>query len=116
MTEMEIIDATLRASGWPDAATVLRERWIDAALPFEQAHFLTGFPQPDQRFHFAPDWAALGPDHACMPRLPDHMPSIDETTPESSVSAGHCTGAQFPQYEFHGDGKFADAGKCGPPC
>jgi anaerobic selenocysteine-containing dehydrogenase len=82
MTEMEIIDATLRASGWPDAATVLRERWIDAALPFEQAHFLTGFPQADKRFHFAPDWAALGPDHACMPRLPDHMPSIDETTAE----------------------------------
>jgi anaerobic selenocysteine-containing dehydrogenase len=82
MTAMELIDATLRASGWPDAETVLRERWIDAAMPFEKAHFLTGFPQPDKRFHFAPDWAALGPDHACMPRLPDHMPSIDETTPE----------------------------------
>src|SRR3979409_167028 len=44
MTAMELIDATLLASGWPDAATVLRERWIDAALPFEDAHFLTGFP------------------------------------------------------------------------
>ena len=50
-------------------------------LPFDDAHFLTGFPQPDKRFHFAPDWAALGPDHACMPRLPDHMTSIDETAP-----------------------------------
>jgi anaerobic selenocysteine-containing dehydrogenase len=83
MTEMQIIDATLRASGWPDAATVLRERWIDAALPFDQAHFLTGFPQADKRFHFAPNWAALGPDHACMPPLPDHMPNIDATTPEA---------------------------------
>jgi anaerobic selenocysteine-containing dehydrogenase len=82
MTAMELIDATLRASGWPDAETVLRERWIDAALPFEKAHFLTGFPQPDKRFHFAPDWAVLGPDHARMPRLPDHMANIDETTPE----------------------------------
>jgi anaerobic selenocysteine-containing dehydrogenase len=81
MTEMELIDATLRASGWPDAETVLRERWIDAALPFEKAHFLTGFPQPDQRFHFAPNWAALGPNHACMPRLPDYMPTIDATSP-----------------------------------
>ncbi len=81
MTAMQIIDATLRASGWPDAATVLRERWIDTALPFEQAHFLAGFPQPDKRFHFAPNWAALGPDHACMPRLPDHMASIDDTSP-----------------------------------
>ncbi len=41
---MEIIDATLRASGWPDAATVLRERWIDAALPFADAHFHDRFP------------------------------------------------------------------------
>jgi anaerobic selenocysteine-containing dehydrogenase len=81
MTAMQLIDATLRASGWPDAATVLRERWIDGAMPFEDAHFLTGFPQPDKRFHFAPDWAALGPDHTCMPRLPDHMASIDETCP-----------------------------------
>jgi anaerobic selenocysteine-containing dehydrogenase len=81
MTAMQIVDATLRASGWPDAETVLRERWIDAAMPFDDAHFLTGFPQPDRRFHFAPDWAALGPDHACMPRLPDHMISIDETAP-----------------------------------
>ena len=32
--------------------------------PFETAHFLDGFPQPDKRFHFAPDWAALGDDHA----------------------------------------------------
>jgi anaerobic selenocysteine-containing dehydrogenase len=82
MTAMQIVDATLRSSGWPDAETVPRERWIDAALPFDDAHFLTGFPQPDKRFHFAPDWAALGPDHACMPRLPDHMTSIDETAPE----------------------------------
>jgi anaerobic selenocysteine-containing dehydrogenase len=82
MTAMEIIDATLLASGWPDAATVLRERWVDAALPFEEAHFLTGFPQPDKQFHFAPDWAALGPNHACMPRLPDHMESIDAATRE----------------------------------
>ncbi len=82
MTAMELIDETLRASGWPDAQTVLRDRWVDAALPFEQAHFLKGFPQPDKRFHFAPDWAALGPYHAGMPRLPDHMESIDAATPE----------------------------------
>ena len=82
MTEMEIIDATLRASGWPDAATVLRERWIDGALPFDQAHFLTGFPTKDKRFHFAPDWAALGDTQGIMPRLPDHMPAFEQATPE----------------------------------
>ena len=60
MTAMQMIDATLRPSGWPDAATVLRERWIDCALPFEKAHFLTGFPRDGGKFAFAPDWAATG--------------------------------------------------------
>jgi anaerobic selenocysteine-containing dehydrogenase len=78
MTAMEIIDATLKASGWPDAATVLRERWIDAMPNFEDAHFLTGFPQPDKRFHFAPDWARYGDKNAVMPALPDHMTVTDE--------------------------------------
>jgi anaerobic selenocysteine-containing dehydrogenase len=82
MTAMEIADETLKASGWPDAATVLRERWIDAMPPFEDAHFLTGFPTPDKKFHFAPDWARFGGDHALMPALPDHMTTIDDTGPD----------------------------------
>ena len=61
MTAMEIIDATLRASGWPDAATVLRERWIDAhAAVRGQRISSTASRRTDRRFHFAPDWAALG--------------------------------------------------------
>jgi anaerobic selenocysteine-containing dehydrogenase len=90
MTAMELIDATLRRSGRPDAATVLRERWIDVMPPFEEAHFLTGFPTPDQRFHFAPNWVALGGNHAMMPALPDHMPAIDhaaEAAPFRLVTA-----------------------------
>jgi anaerobic selenocysteine-containing dehydrogenase len=79
MTAMQLIDATLKASGWPDAETVLRERWVDAMPSFEDAHYLHGFPQPDKRFHFAPDWARFGDNHAIMPRLPDHMTAIDET-------------------------------------
>jgi anaerobic selenocysteine-containing dehydrogenase len=82
MTVMELIDATLLASGWPDAETVLRERWIDGALPFDKAHFLTGFPRDGGKFAFAPDWAAMGDTGGVMPRLPDHMPTIDETGPE----------------------------------
>jgi len=82
MTAMQLIDATLKASGWPDAETVLRERWIDAMPAFETAHFLTGFPQPDKRFHFAPDWTRFGENHAIMPRLPDHMTVIDDTAPD----------------------------------
>ncbi|MGE0224877.1 MAG: molybdopterin oxidoreductase family protein [Acetobacteraceae bacterium] len=78
MTAMEIIEETLRASGRPDAASILRARWVDAMPPFEEAHFLNGFPTRDKRFHFAPDWSMLGEQHAMMPRLPDHMPTIDE--------------------------------------
>jgi anaerobic selenocysteine-containing dehydrogenase len=83
MTAMELVDATLKASGWPDAATVQRERWIDAMLDFADAHFLTGFPQPDKRFHFAPDWSRFGENHAIMPVLPDHMSVIEEASPEA---------------------------------
>src|SRR6185312_1895762 len=81
MTAMEIIDATLRASGKPDAATVLRKRGIDAMPPFAEAHFLTGFPTRDRWFHFAPDWAAMGDSRGVMPRLPDHMTAIDDVAP-----------------------------------
>jgi anaerobic selenocysteine-containing dehydrogenase len=77
MTAMEMVDATLRASGRPDAATILRERWVDAALPFAEAHFLTEFPQPGGRFRFAPDWAAMGDRNGVMPPLPDHVEMID---------------------------------------
>ena len=82
MTAMQLIDATLQASGWPDAETVLKERWIDAMPGFAEAHFLTGFPTPDKKFHFAPNWKRFGDDHAIMPALPDHMTVIDETGPD----------------------------------
>ncbi|MDE2516726.1 MAG: molybdopterin oxidoreductase family protein [Rhodospirillales bacterium] len=79
MTAMEIIDETLRVSGWPDAATVLEKGWVDAARPFEAMHFTASFPQPDGRFRFAPDWAALGDTQGVMPRLPDHMDTNEPT-------------------------------------
>jgi len=81
MTAMQIVDATLRASGWPGAEEVIARRWIDAGDSFERSHFLTGFGFPDGRFRFAPDWAAVGPHHAGMPALPDHWAATDEATP-----------------------------------
>lgn len=80
MTAMEVIDATLRASGWPGAAEVLENHWVDAQPDYAASHFLNGFGHKDARFHFRPDWAAIGPDHARMPRLPDHMAAIDEAS------------------------------------
>jgi anaerobic selenocysteine-containing dehydrogenase len=80
MTAMEIIDETLRASGRPDAKTVLEQRWIDVMPPFKANHFLDGFANADKRFHFAPDWKSFGDNHAVMPALPDHMENIDVAT------------------------------------
>ncbi|MBX5472679.1 MAG: molybdopterin oxidoreductase family protein [Acetobacteraceae bacterium] len=82
MTAMELIDATLRASGWPGAQTVLAQRWIDAQPSFAESHFLNGFGHSDGRFRFAPDWQAIGPYYAGLPELPDHVGVIDESTPE----------------------------------
>ncbi|HEX6142288.1 MAG TPA: molybdopterin oxidoreductase family protein [Geminicoccaceae bacterium] len=82
MTEWELIDDLLRRSGWPDAGTVWRAGGHDAMPDFRTSHRLDGFPTPDGRFRFRPDWAAIGPDHAQMPRLPDHMANIDEVDQE----------------------------------
>ena len=82
MTAMDIIDATLRASGWPGAAEVLERRWIDAQPDFADAHFLNGFGHADRKFHFAADWSRIGPHYHGMPSLPDHMAIIDESTRE----------------------------------
>jgi anaerobic selenocysteine-containing dehydrogenase len=80
MSAMELVDWTLRASGWPDAKTVLEQRWVDAALPFREAHFLDGFGTPDKKFHFAPDWSSAGSDWKRMPRLPDQLEVIEAAT------------------------------------
>ena len=81
MTAMEMVDATLRASGWPGAEALVERRWVDAQPDFAASHFLGGFGHRDGRFRFRPDWAAIGPDHARMPALPDHMAATDEASP-----------------------------------
>ncbi|HYZ64238.1 MAG TPA: molybdopterin-dependent oxidoreductase, partial [Acetobacteraceae bacterium] len=80
MTALELVDATLRASGWPGAQELIAATWIDAAESFERSHFLDGFGFPDRKFRFSPDWEALGPFGAGMPRLPDHWAATDQAT------------------------------------
>ncbi len=87
MSAWEIIDATLKASGLPDAATLKREKWHDCQIDFERAHYLDGFAHPDGKFRFAPDWQAgsltrFGPEGKRPPRLPDHWPVIEEASAE----------------------------------
>ncbi len=82
MTAWEIMDETLRRSGMWNAERNLRAGGQDFALPFESAHFLDGFPTPDRRFHFRPNWARYGERGAHMPELPDHFDVIDDATAE----------------------------------
>jgi len=82
MSEWEMIDRTLAASGLPDAATIYEKGGHDMALPFERAHFLDGFGHRDKRFHFKADWAAIGPNHAALPPFPDHVAVIDAADDE----------------------------------
>ena len=85
MSAWELVEATLEASGKGDARAAAERGWIDCAPSFEDAHFLSGFPQPEGRFRFRPDWAAIGPHHAGMPDLPDHWEARAETGPETPL-------------------------------
>lgn len=78
--DQELLDTALTRGGLPSLTELADTGWVDRALPFEQAHFLDGFPQPDGRFHFKPDWSRIGPDHARMPRLPDWSTDFESAT------------------------------------
>lgn len=80
MTAREMVDATLRESGWPGWDALEQAHWIDAQGDFAASHFLDGFGHPDRKFRFAPDWKSLGRQGHLMPALPDHMPIIDNAT------------------------------------
>jgi anaerobic selenocysteine-containing dehydrogenase len=75
-----LIDRLLSDSGKPGRAEWPDRNWLDCALPFEKAHFLDGFGHADGRFHFAPDWSAIGPAHAVMPPFPDHLAVIEDVS------------------------------------
>ena len=84
MTPREIIDWTLRQSGYGDLATLEARRWLDLQPPFRELHFLDGFGFPDGKFRFKPDWTqtplsndGLRGAWRDMPALPDHW-SVNE--------------------------------------
>ena len=85
MTARELIDWTLRNSGWGTLAELEAKRWIDCQPDFETAHYVKGFAYPDGKFRFKPDWPKVPfrmPHHAgpisAMPKLPDHWTIIEE--------------------------------------
>ena len=87
MTAWDLIDWTLKSSGWGDAENLREQRWIDCQPEFAKAHYIDGFAHPDGKFRFAPKWQEVlphgfGPSGAAaeMPALPDHWPVIEEAT------------------------------------
>ncbi len=83
MSEWELIEDCVAALGRGSAEAIYRAGGgLDCAEPFEVAHFLKGFPQPDGRFRFRADWALLGGRHAEMPELPGHFDAFDKADPK----------------------------------
>jgi anaerobic selenocysteine-containing dehydrogenase len=88
MTARELIDVSLRKSGWGTLAALEANRWIDCQPDFATAHYLKGFAYPDGKFRFKPDWPQVPfrrwhRNHpATIPTLPDHWAVIEEADAE----------------------------------
>ncbi|WP_135077593.1 molybdopterin-dependent oxidoreductase [Terasakiella sp. SH-1] len=80
LSALELVEETLKTSGYPVASEIIAKTGHDLTLPFEEAHFLNGFAHPDGKFRFKPDWSSLGVRGKEMPALPDHWDVIDEVT------------------------------------
>jgi anaerobic selenocysteine-containing dehydrogenase len=89
MTARELIDRTLRDSGWGTLEELEEKHWIDCQPDFATAHYVDGFAWPDKKFRFKPDWPRvpfarpfnLGPV-ADMPALPDYWTIIETADAE----------------------------------
>ena len=85
MSPRELIDQMLQVSKRGTLADLEANRWLDCQPPFRQSHFLDGFPWPDGKFRFKPDWnnvpfrsPYLGGPVDQMLALPDHWTVIEE--------------------------------------
>ena len=103
MSALEIIDWTLKASGYPDLAQMREIRWLDCQPDFDTSHYVNGFAHTDGKYHFKPDWensvptswTATGCSHGKawtdnMPAMPDHWAVIEaasDTEPFRLVTA-----------------------------
>ncbi len=95
MSPRELIDQMLQASKRGTLAELEANRWLDCQPSFRQSHFLDGFPWPDGKFRFKPDWPNVpfrspyksGPVDD-MPALPDHWASIEQADEEHPFRLG----------------------------
>ena len=85
MSARQLIDQMLRISKRGTLAEIEENRWLDCQPPFRQSHYLDGFPWPDGKFRFKPDWPNVPFRSPCrsgpvadMPPLPDHWAAIEQ--------------------------------------
>ena len=89
MSPRELIDQMLQVSKRGTLAELEANRWLDCQPPFRQSHYLDGFPWPDGKFRFKPDWQNVPFRSPCksgpiaeMPPLPDHWTAIEQADEE----------------------------------
>ena len=82
MSAYDLIDETLRASNRGTAAEAFETGWVECAEDFDSAHFLDGFPTSDRKFHFKPDWNAIGPNATQMQALPSYLENYEAADEE----------------------------------
>jgi anaerobic selenocysteine-containing dehydrogenase len=85
MTPRQLIDATLKKSGYGDIETLEADLWRDIQPDFRTSHYLDGFAHTDGKFHFKADWSCVPMGNAGLmgaweqiPWLPDHWTIIEE--------------------------------------
>ena len=84
MTSRDLIDRMLRVSKRGTLAELETNRWLDCQPSFRASHYLDGFPWPDGKFRFKPDWKTVpfrspylsGPVNK-LPALPDYATTIE---------------------------------------
>lgn len=89
MSPRQLIEWTLRESGWGTLGDLEEKGWIDCQPDFASSHFIGGFAYQDCRFRFMPEWRAVPVARKhdwglaeAMPRLPDHWDVLDRASAE----------------------------------
>ena len=82
MSEAELVDATLKLSGYPGFDEMRQRKWLDVTAGRDDYRFEAGFPTPSGKFRFEADWAALGHYGEAIQGFADHVDIIDNATEE----------------------------------
>lgn len=100
LSERELIDATLKASGYAGLTELEKTGNQELEIAFDKANFADGFETPDKRFHFSPDWTSVGPNAVGMPTMPDFWNVIDKPNAECPMRLVTAPARQFLNTSF----------------